>query len=75
MSLAEAPHHPHNRARGAFVDAAGGQQPAPAPRYSRSQTAAPAPLDIGRDAADLILANAGFAAEDIAELRRAGVVG
>ncbi|MDP2639890.1 MAG: CoA transferase, partial [Betaproteobacteria bacterium] len=36
LSLAEAPQHAHNRARGAFIDIAGVTQPAPAPRYSRT---------------------------------------
>ncbi|MBE0612700.1 MAG: CoA transferase [Burkholderiales bacterium] len=36
LSLAEAPQHAHNRARGAFVDIAGVTQPAPSPRYSRT---------------------------------------
>jgi len=36
LSLAEAPQHAHNRARGAFVDINGVTQPAPAPRYSRT---------------------------------------
>ncbi|TSA11978.1 MAG: CoA transferase [Betaproteobacteria bacterium] len=36
LSLAEAPQHAHNRARGAFVDIDGVTQPAPAPRYSRT---------------------------------------
>jgi alpha-methylacyl-CoA racemase len=34
LSLAEAPTHPHNRARGTFVELAGVVQPAPAPRFS-----------------------------------------
>jgi alpha-methylacyl-CoA racemase len=34
LSLAEAPHHPHNVARGTFIEAAGITQPAPAPRFS-----------------------------------------
>jgi alpha-methylacyl-CoA racemase len=34
LSLAEAPSHPHNRARGTFVELAGVVQPAPAPRFS-----------------------------------------
>lgn len=34
LSLAEAPQHPHNRARGTFVEAGGVIQPAPAPRFS-----------------------------------------
>ncbi len=33
LSLEEAPAHPHNRARGAFVAAQGVIQPAPAPRF------------------------------------------
>ena len=39
LSLAEAPGHPHNVARGAFIEADGALQPAPAPRFS----ATPAP--------------------------------
>lgn len=34
LTLDEAPHHPHNQARGAFVDVNGAVQPAPAPRFS-----------------------------------------
>jgi alpha-methylacyl-CoA racemase len=33
LSLAEAPRHPHNVARGTFLDAGGVTQPAPAPRF------------------------------------------
>jgi alpha-methylacyl-CoA racemase len=36
LSLAEAPQHAHNRARGAFVEIDGVIQPAPVPRYSRT---------------------------------------
>ena len=36
LSLAEAPNHPHNRARKAFVEVDGIVQPAPAPRFSRT---------------------------------------
>ena len=39
LSLREAPHHPHNVARGTFVEDDGMVQPAPAPRFS----ATPAP--------------------------------
>lgn len=39
LSLAEAPRHPHNVARGTFIEAGGLIQPAPAPRFS----ATPAP--------------------------------
>jgi alpha-methylacyl-CoA racemase len=36
LSLAEAPHHPHNVARQTFIDIDGVTQPAPAPRFSRT---------------------------------------
>jgi len=40
LSLEEAPAHPHNRHRGAFAEVAGGAEPAPAPRFSRTPAAA-----------------------------------
>jgi alpha-methylacyl-CoA racemase len=36
LSLTEAHEHPHNRARGVFVEVDGVLQPAPAPRFSRT---------------------------------------
>jgi alpha-methylacyl-CoA racemase len=48
LSLAEAPGHPHNEARGTFVKAAGVVQPAPAPRFSATPSAiqwVPAPIE------------------------------
>lgn len=53
LSFREAPHHPHLRARGTFVDVDGIAQPAPAPRLSRSPARPPAsvaPPLRGRDA-------------------------
>lgn len=68
LSMAEAPRHPHNAARGAFVSVAGAVQPAPAPRFSRTPgcIAAPPPLR-GEHGAE-ILAEFGFSAEEIAAL-------
>ncbi|CAN5224624.1 CaiB/BaiF CoA-transferase family protein [soil metagenome] len=43
LSAAEAVEHPHNKARGAFVDVAGVTQPAPAPRFSRTHADVPTP--------------------------------
>ena len=39
LSLAEAPDHPHNVARGTFVDVNGVKAPAPAPRFSTTPSA------------------------------------
>lgn len=41
LSMAEASSHPHNQARGAFIDVGGFPQPAPAPRFSKTVAAAP----------------------------------
>jgi alpha-methylacyl-CoA racemase len=38
LDFREAPSHPHNAARGTFIDVGGTMQPAPAPRFSRSRT-------------------------------------
>ncbi len=43
LTLDEAPAHPHNRARGAFTAVDGVVQPAPAPRFSGSETVTPRP--------------------------------
>ena len=37
LSLSEAPNHPHNKARGTFIEIDGVIQPAPAPRFSRTK--------------------------------------
>ncbi|HWJ94069.1 MAG TPA: CaiB/BaiF CoA-transferase family protein, partial [Telluria sp.] len=74
LDMAEAPHHPHNRARGAFVKIDGVSQPAPAPRFSRTRPqageAAHAP---GQDSAQ-VLAGWGFTAEAIENLLSTKVI-
>ena len=55
LSLREAAQHAHNRARSAFIEVDGVQQNAPAPRFSRSQTAHPkAPPRIGAHAQEVL---------------------
>jgi alpha-methylacyl-CoA racemase len=41
LSMSEAHAHPHNQARGAFIDVGGNRQPAPAPRFSKTKLAVP----------------------------------
>jgi len=75
LSLEEAPAHPHNRARGTFVEVDGIVQPAPAPRFSRTPGAIRwAPSSPGAHT-DAVLADFGFGAAEIARLRAAGAVG
>ena len=57
---------PHNVARGAFVNAGGVDQPAPAPRYSVSRTVAPRMAGEREDAA--VLRHLGFSDAEVADL-------
>ena len=43
LDMSEAPSHPHNVARGTFVEIEGLNQPAPAPRFSRTPSAVQGP--------------------------------
>ena len=69
LSLAEAPAHPHNVARGTFGDVGGQLQPMPAPRYSAAAFGDPRPA---QDDTDALLSELGL---DVAALRAAGTVG
>jgi len=51
LSLGEAVHHPHNRARGTYIARAGHLQPAPAPRFSATQGEAREPAATTLEAA------------------------
>ncbi|QNM83435.1 CoA transferase [Sphingomonas sabuli] len=73
LDLAEAPDHPHHRARGTFIDLDGVTQPGPAPRYSRSVIQPPDPPRPGADG-DAILSELGYSADDIGAMRRSGVL-
>jgi alpha-methylacyl-CoA racemase len=74
LSLTEAPEHPHNRARGTFIDVGGVTQAAPAPRFRRSSPSAPAPpVDPGADTRD-ILESLGFSEAEIDRLSSDGAV-
>ena len=74
LSIFEAPEHPHAKARNSFVEVDGVVQPAPAPRFDRSQPqvqhGARAP---GADTSS-ILADYGFSQADIDQLVAAGTV-
>jgi alpha-methylacyl-CoA racemase len=72
LSMAEAPSHPHNVARGTFIEAGGVTQPAPAPRYSVTGTAAPV-MTTAVDT-DAILGDLGYDATQIEALKVARAV-
>ncbi|MFD8738349.1 CaiB/BaiF CoA transferase family protein [Streptomyces sp. NPDC059618] len=65
LSLDEAVGHPHNRARGTFLDIEGVVHPAAAPRFSRTRPGAPRPPAApGRDSAEVLRA-AGYSHQQI----------
>lgn len=74
LELGEAPSHPHLVARGTVVDVDGVQQPAPAPRFSRT------PGEIGRPAGTAGqhtregLQDWGFGVDELGALERDGVI-
>jgi alpha-methylacyl-CoA racemase len=75
LTMAEAPHHPHNVARGSFVEIDGVVQPAPAPRFSRTPPGPPTPPQARGEGSRSALTGWGIAAERIDALFAAGVLG
>jgi alpha-methylacyl-CoA racemase len=69
LALGEAPAHPHNRARGTFVEVGGVTQPAPAPRFSRTPCDPPTPAASPGEHTDQALADWGLPPDRIARLR------
>ena len=74
LRLDEAPSDPHMTARSTFIESNGFAQPAPAPRFSRTPGAVAGPPVLPGNDTDSVLAQAGFSADEMADLRAAGVI-
>ena len=74
LDLNEAPAHPHNRARGTFIEVDGVTQPAPAPRFSRTVAEIKSPPPNSETPDDAVLAEWGFASDEVDAMRVAGVL-
>ena len=73
-NIQEAPQHPHNKARNTYVNIDGSDQPAPAPRFSRTQCEVPSsPHKEGADTKQ-VLEEFGFSDAEISELDNAGAI-
>ena len=74
LSMAEVRHHPHHQARGTFLDDGEVWQPAPAPRFSRTQGEVQRPpAEIGAHSTE-ILTEFGFEQDAIDALLQSGAV-
>ncbi len=74
LSLAEAPNHAHNKARGSFVEIDGVVQPGPAPKFSRTKVEVQGPAPTAGQHNDQILSEFGFSAGEIAGLKSSGAI-
>ena len=74
LDMAEAPLHPHNAARGSFIEIDGVTQPAPAPRFSRTAPEAGAAAAAPGQHSAAVLADWGWSLDAIETLRSAGVI-
>ncbi len=75
LSMAEAPQHPHMKARGTFVELDGIVQPAPAPRFSRTKPEIKHTAGSGAQQADAALRDWGFSAAEVKKMRAGGAIG
>jgi alpha-methylacyl-CoA racemase len=74
LTMSEAYQHPHNQARDSIVMHDGVLQPAPAPRFSRTVSAiGSAPANPG-DHTRAVLADWGFAPDELERLEREGAI-
>jgi len=73
LSFSEAREHPHNRARNAFLEVADVEQPAPAPRFSRTPGAVRRPPPERGEGGAAALADWGFSGAEVEALRSAGL--
>lgn len=74
LDMDEAPRHPHNLARGTFIDLDGVVQPAPAPRFSVTPGAVQGSPTCNNERGGQALADWGFSTLEIEVLRRAGAL-
>ncbi len=74
LTMNEARTHPHNVARGTFVDVDGAHQPAPAPRFSRTPGAVERPPVVPGADTEIALADWGFSPDEITALVERGGV-
>ena len=74
LSMDEAPDHPHMRHRETFVEVAGVTQPAPAPRFSRTEPELTRPPSFEGQHTEEVLESFGLSRDQIASLRAGNAI-
>ena len=74
LSMEEAPNHPHNKARQTFIELEGATQPAPAPRFSRTNPEVQSSPSLVGEHTDEILQSLNLGADEIEKLKTSGSV-
>ena len=74
LDLKEAPAHPHNIDRKTFVEPEGVVQPAPAPRFSRTQGEIQGPAAMAGEHTREVLSAWNFTDQEIGELQASGAI-
>ena len=74
LSMEEAPNHPHNKARQTFIELEGATQPAPAPRFSRTNPEVQSSPSLVGEHTDEILQSLNLGTDEIEKLKTSGSV-
>jgi alpha-methylacyl-CoA racemase len=74
LDMVEAPRHPHNAARGTFSNAFGVTQPAPAPRFSRTEGAIQGHPPLAGEQTKAAMIDWGVAPDRVAAMLKAGAL-
>ena len=74
LDLSEAPSHPHNLERKTYVDFEGVTQPAPAPRFSRTESQIQSSAAMAGEHTEQVLTDWGFTENEIEQLQTAQAI-
>ena len=74
LNMEEAPNHPHNKARQTFIELEGATQPAPAPRFSRTNPEVQSSPSLVGEHTDEILQSLNLGTDEIEKLKTSGSV-
>jgi alpha-methylacyl-CoA racemase len=74
LTMSEAAEHPHIKARGTVVEFEGVQQPAPAPRFSRTKPEIARGAPKPGEHTDEVLSEWGFTPDELKKLKEAGAI-